>query len=206
MNLPDSIRAIQRATGQEPDGIFGPLTAAAVLRVIRAQEPADGGQAQEVDGIDARSEATFATLDAKARPRFEDFLLLAKATAATYGCDYVAIGGNRTWEEQAELYALGRTKAGRKVTNARPGYSWHNYGVAADFGVFRGKAYLDNTDAPLAAKVHAACAVHAKACGLEWGGHWKKLVDLPHYQVAHLPQSPDAGFRTTFKEKGTVLP
>ena len=29
--------------------------------------------------------------------------------------------GLRTWEQQADLYALGRTKPGNKVTNAEPG-------------------------------------------------------------------------------------
>lgn len=36
----------------------------------------------------------------------------------------------RTIEEQNELYAQGRTKAGKKVTNAKGGQSYHNYGLA----------------------------------------------------------------------------
>ena len=69
------------------------------------------------------------------------------------------------------------------MTNAKGGYSNHNFKIAGDFGVFRGKAYLDNTDAAFAAKVHKACSVHAVACGLEWGGTWKGFKDLPHYEV-----------------------
>ena len=38
----------------------------------------------------------------------------------------------RTWDEQEELYAQGRTKKGKIVTNAKAGYSWHNYGLAID--------------------------------------------------------------------------
>jgi peptidoglycan L-alanyl-D-glutamate endopeptidase CwlK len=91
------------------------------------------------------------------------------------------------------------------VTNARAGYSWHNYGVAVDFGVFRGRAYLDNSDAPLAARVHAACATHARDCGLLWGGHWTRMPDAPHYQLLALPNSPDASHRETFRKKGSVL-
>ena len=157
------------------------------------------------DVLDARSEQHLLTLDAKAQPFFRDFLLRAKATAATYGCEYVMICGTRTWEEQAEIYAQGRTKPGAKVTNAKPGQSWHNFGVAADFGVFRGRAYLDNTDAALAARVHAACAVHARECGLAWGGHWRTRPDAPHHQLLALPQSPTAAHRETFKAKGSVL-
>lgn len=36
----------------------------------------------------------------------------------------------RTWEEQEELYAQGRTKPGPKVTNAKAGDSVHNYALA----------------------------------------------------------------------------
>lgn len=39
----------------------------------------------------------------------------------------------RTYAEQAELYAKGRTTAGPKVTNAKPGYSFHNWALALDF-------------------------------------------------------------------------
>ncbi len=38
----------------------------------------------------------------------------------------------RTFEEQDELYAIGRTKPGKKVTNAKAGQSIHNYGLAVD--------------------------------------------------------------------------
>lgn len=38
----------------------------------------------------------------------------------------------RTFEEQALLYAQGRTKAGKKVTDAAAGQSYHNYGFAVD--------------------------------------------------------------------------
>lgn len=40
--------------------------------------------------------------------------------------------GLRTHAEQAKLYAQGRTAPGLKVTNARPGQSIHNYGLAVD--------------------------------------------------------------------------
>ena len=41
--------------------------------------------------------------------------------------------GRRTMEEQAELYAKGRTKGGKIVTKAKPGQSYHNYGLAFDW-------------------------------------------------------------------------
>jgi hypothetical protein len=39
----------------------------------------------------------------------------------------------RTMEEQAKLYAKGRTSGGRIVTKAKPGQSFHNYGLAFDW-------------------------------------------------------------------------
>ncbi|MBA2872427.1 LAS superfamily LD-carboxypeptidase LdcB [Anoxybacillus calidus] len=41
--------------------------------------------------------------------------------------------GFRSIEEQNELYAQGRTKPGKIVTNAKGGYSYHNVGLAIDF-------------------------------------------------------------------------
>ena len=38
----------------------------------------------------------------------------------------------RTFAEQDALYAQGRTKKGAKVTNAKGGQSYHNYGLAVD--------------------------------------------------------------------------
>ncbi len=38
----------------------------------------------------------------------------------------------RTFKEQDDLYALGRTKKGKKITNAKAGQSYHNYSLALD--------------------------------------------------------------------------
>ena len=42
------------------------------------------------------------------------------------------IQGFRTYAEQDALYAQGRTKKGKKVTNAKGGQSNHNLGLAID--------------------------------------------------------------------------
>ena len=41
--------------------------------------------------------------------------------------------GRRTMEEQAALFAIGRTAPGKIVTKARPGESYHNHGLAFDW-------------------------------------------------------------------------
>jgi peptidoglycan L-alanyl-D-glutamate endopeptidase CwlK len=186
MKLTESIKAIQRAVGADADGVFGPLTAARVLAELRLRGEVHGAQEEsEALGmeLDVRSQKNLMTLDVKAREQFAQFHRLANATAATLGCEYIMIEGHRSWEDQDALYAIGRTLPGTRVTNAKGGSSNHNFGIAADFGVFRGKLYLDSSNPELAARVHKACSMHAEACGLEWGGSWKSIVDAPHYEI-----------------------
>lgn len=85
------------------------------------------------------------------------------------GADYRAIDGTRTYAEQDVLFRKGRATAGSKVTNARGGYSNHNFGVALDCGCFDGGEYLDNSDFNRAAKIHAAIGQIAARYGIEWG-------------------------------------
>ena len=153
--------------------------------------------------IDIRTARNIATLDPKAQANFTRFALAAKATAATFDCDYIAIAGNRTWPQQDALYAQGRTLPGSKVTNARGGYSNHNFGIACDFGVFSKAAYLDESDPRMAEKVHRACAVHAEDNGLAWGGTWESFQDTPHYEISTLLTLEQK--RARFQQKGSVL-
>ncbi|MGA0846564.1 MAG: M15 family metallopeptidase [Luteolibacter sp.] len=110
----------------------------------------------------------------KAQEIAREWLSLCRAE----GIHVKVISGHRSFEEQADLYAKGRTKAGQKVTNAKPGHSWHNFGVAWDFVVF------DDADQPLwNSPFMTRCGEIGEALGLEWGGRWKKLKDTPHLQL-----------------------
>jgi peptidoglycan L-alanyl-D-glutamate endopeptidase CwlK len=51
--------------------------------------------------------------------------------------------GLRTMEEQAALFAIGRSKSGKIVTKARPGESYHNYGMAFDWVPMKPAAKVD---------------------------------------------------------------
>jgi peptidoglycan LD-endopeptidase CwlK len=98
--------------------------------------------------------------------------------------------GLRTFGEQDALYAQGRTMPGKIVTNARGGESWHNYGLASDFVLNLAAEkptaqWSWNTKADMNAdgrKDWIQMGELAEACGLEWGGRFKNLVDLPHVQ------------------------
>lgn len=95
---------------------------------------------------------------------------------------YVMTSGLRTHKEQADLYAIGRTKPGTIKTKARAGFSPHNYGVAGD------SAYDLNPDddklQPSWDEKHMKrMADAAKKVGLEAGYYWKEFQDGPHIQL-----------------------
>jgi len=97
----------------------------------------------------------------------------------------------RTNAEQEALFALGRTKPGKKVTNARAGQSFHNYGRAIDIvllvdrdknGTFESASWETNVDFDGDGRADWMEVVAIfKRYGWEWGGDWK-FTDMPHFQ------------------------
>lgn len=83
----------------------------------------------------------------------------------------------RTFEEQAEIYAQGRTKPGSIVTKSKPGQSYHNYGLALDFALqVNGKLQWEvNSDWMIVVSKF-------KDHGFDWGGDWPKFKDSPHFE------------------------
>lgn len=94
--------------------------------------------------------------------------------------------GIRTEAEQNALYAQGRTTKGKKVTNAKAFQSIHNYGLAVDIVlIIDGKeASWDTAKDWDGDKVSDWMEVVAifKKYGWSWGGNWKSLKDLPHFE------------------------
>ena len=92
----------------------------------------------------------------------------------------------RCFKEQDELYAIGRTKSGKKVTNAKGGQSIHNYGLAVDIClIIDGKTASWDTvkdwDNDKVADWYECVKIFAKY-GWDWGGNWKTFKDLPHFE------------------------
>ena len=99
------------------------------------------------------------------------------ALSSAKGIDITIIRAYSTIEEQSIIYAKGRTVPGKIVTNAKPGYSWHNFGRAYDVAIVVNGAIL--WDSPKYAQVGAI----GKALGLTWGGDFKSISgDVGHFE------------------------
>lgn len=92
------------------------------------------------------------------------------------GYDFRLTSGFRGEHEQNALFAQGRTAPGPKVTNAKYGDSYHNFGIAGDLTAFTGSK-ADWRDAS-----YDIIGKYAKNHGLTWGGDFKSLKDRPHLE------------------------
>jgi len=126
-----------------------------------------------------------------------------------HGVDLLIYCTRRTFLEQAKLFRQGRTwqeikteintlretgliesaeaieqagpQTGKHVTNAAPGESWHNYGMAFDAVPQEdGKALWNYAENKKEWDVYAeALYIH----GLTWGGKFQSFKDYPHAQL-----------------------
>lgn len=102
-----------------------------------------------------------------------DFQATHPATTVFLTCTY------RSNEEQAALYALGRTIAGKKVTNAKAGQSKHNTLPSNAFDI----AFLTNGKMDWSPELFKDFAEIVKPLGVDWGGDFKTFKDLPHFET-----------------------
>ncbi|MFP3510845.1 M15 family metallopeptidase [Peribacillus sp. SIMBA_075] len=98
--------------------------------------------------------------------------------------------GYRSLEEQANLYGQGRVYSynGKNysnlakpiVTNAKPGQSYHNFGLAIDFFIVSddGKKAIWTVNS----KWQRVAAI-GKELGFIWGGDWISFRDYPHLEM-----------------------
>jgi len=84
----------------------------------------------------------------------------------------------RTWKEQADLYAKGRTTKGKVVTWAKAGESYHNYGLAIDVVEIKGDQALWKN--PNWEKIGQL----GESIGFTWGGRWAGKTDKPHFEMS----------------------
>lgn len=111
----------------------------------------------------------------------------------------------RSWAEQKALYDEGRdadgnvTDKSRIVTNAKPGYSYHNFGLAVDVAPFASGIPDWNVNHPVWKRIVSV----GESVGLVSGSTWRSFPDWPHFQMTgQLPISPDDAVRTAFENGG----
>jgi peptidoglycan LD-endopeptidase CwlK len=194
--FPDDILYFQRLLRTEGfyssalDGKWGPKTEKAAAKF---EEQADEIR-RSTQAFDGRSERSIFTLCLKAQKEARLFL----GRIPDSGIYARILSGTRTYAEQNALYRKGRFgNPGPQVTNARGGFSNHNFSIAWDIGIFTpsGGYLADGPEYDEAAK-------KGLSPGVEWGGSWKKLVDKPHYQLNQ--QFSIAELRTRFENGGPI--
>ena len=158
-------------------GLANPSHATAALLAQASTSPSASWNAK----VDPRSEATIQLLNPVVQPYARELV----RRAAAKGIEIKVIGGFRTFKEQDKLYCQGRNipeckglyAPGSKVTNAKGGFSNHNFGIAFDIGVFNGTKYLPESPS------YVEVGKIGRSLGLEWGGDWTTFKDRPHFQL-----------------------
>lgn len=123
-------------------------------------------------------------------PKVRPFAIAAlqEANAALTGpAKAVLTSVLRDPKEQAILYAKGRTTPGPKVTDAPPGSSYHEYGLAGDFSLqINGKNLSWDTRKDWDGDRQSdwmEVVVIFKKHGFKWGGDWHSFKDMPHFDM-----------------------
>lgn len=127
-------------------------------------------------------------------PSFREAVQVVLTTLNNDGHPFRIFEAYRTPQRQLFLYRQGRTAPGSIVTKASPWYSYHQFGLAADFVLFQGGSWSWDSKGKLSRHWEALHRV-GRANGLEplsW--------ELPHLQMANLDINmlragnyPDAG-------------
>ena len=133
------------------------------------------------------------------------------------------IQGLRTWANQDELFAQGRTAPGAPcrhsgvsrpagtceqhpfglpVTKARGGQSAHNFGYALDADPDDPNFPDWHPDWNVEDERWKSFLATAKECGLGEGATWRTFPDNPHFYLPELPATPDDNMRYLFREGG----
>ena len=111
------------------------------------------------------------------------------------GINLLIYEGARSDERQAELYAQGPD-----TTNAKPGWSFHSYGLAIDAVPLKpdGSAWWKAPES-----MWNTLGLIGERLGFEWGGRWTKPYDAGHFE--YHPGLSITDIYNHFKQTGGVL-
>ncbi len=112
---------------------------------------------------------------------------LHRSIALNMGIEIVFTSGRRTWEQQISEYHKGRERSedgwhvvdpGAVVTFALPENAPHVRGAAYDLvPIVHERAAWGRLD------LFMELGRIGKDIGLVWGGEWRKIKDLPHFEL-----------------------
>jgi peptidoglycan L-alanyl-D-glutamate endopeptidase CwlK len=119
-----------------------------------------------------------------------------------FGIYFRVAAGLRTYADEDKLYLQGRFgNPGEIVTDARGGWSNHNFGCAVDCLPF-----LHGHDGPLnwdpRSQQFLRMVQTLREQGLAWGGLWQSIHDWDHFQLASFPITPTHFDREAFAAGG----
>jgi peptidoglycan LD-endopeptidase CwlK len=125
-------------------------------------------------------------------PPFAGLLLEFEKRLEAASLQFHLFEGSRSMERQAFLYAQGRSVAGAIVTNAKPGHSYHFFGMAADY-VLDGQTERPGVQwswdlrysLQSGENAWKKMADIARGCGLEAAFYWKTFPEAPHVQCRY---------------------
>ena len=127
-------------------------------------------------------------LSKQLQPLASAFINQANAALAPFHASVIITCTYRNDDEQAALYAIGRSLPGKKITNAKPGESKHNKrdaktgkpaAEAFDIAIIvDGKLNWDINH-----RVWQLAGEVGEQLGLEWAGRWIRFKEGPHFQL-----------------------
>ncbi|ASW76451.1 hypothetical protein IQ37_15185 [Chryseobacterium piperi] len=119
---------------------------------------------------------------------------LIKESITNSPVDFTVVEGVRTLKRQQELFAQGRTRPGKRVTNADGVRNKSNHQVKPDgFGhavdiypFFLGQVQVNHRDTIKNLKLisdHIKATAKRLEIPITWGGDWRRPYDPPHFQL-----------------------
>lgn len=109
------------------------------------------------------------------QPMVRDLLERGNAVMVD-GWQFFITDGFRSMTDQQKMYDQGRTTPGAIITQAKPGQSPHNYGLAVDM------AFQKDGQLSYSQDLYALVYPIARELGFELGADWTSFVDRPHFQ------------------------
>lgn len=151
--------------------------------------------------MDALSESRLSEVHPRLAERVRQMAELLQAENITIR----VVQSLRSWDNQQALYDEGRDANGtiidrsKVVTNAKPGHSYHNFGLAVDVAPFDAGIPDWNANHPAWKRIVAV----GQSVGLISGSTWRAFPDWPHFQMTgFLPASPDDAIRDAYHRGG----